>query len=83
MSISEEAMKDFEESVDRLMNKIDSFPKSIDKPLLPEHSNYVEAYLILIKDLNIVLGEDWANRALPEIKSKISSAIANSLRIWI
>lgn len=53
-------------------------------PFLQEQVRHREAYLTLLKDLNVVLGQDWnENLSDTEIKRKINAAIADSLRIWI
>ena len=43
----------------------------------------VEAYLTLIKDLNTILGNNWADTPSEEIKRRINTAIAFSLNIGI
>lgn len=49
----------------------------------PEQARETEAYLQLIKDLNLVLSEEWQSQPEVKIREKISKAIADSLRIYI
>jgi hypothetical protein len=42
-----------------------------------------EAYLQLIKDLNVVLAQEWQTQPEVKIRRGISEAIADSLRIYI
>jgi len=42
-----------------------------------------EAYLQLIKDLNLVLAQEWQTQPEVAIRRAISEAIADSLRIYI
>lgn len=42
-----------------------------------------EAYLQLIKDLNVVLAQEWQTQPEVKIRRAISEAIADSLRIYI
>jgi hypothetical protein len=42
-----------------------------------------EAYLQLIKDLNVVLAQEWQTQPETKIRRGISEAIADSLRIYI
>ncbi len=42
-----------------------------------------EAYLQLIKDLNVVLAQEWQTQPEVKIRRGISEAIADSLRVYI
>ena len=52
-------------------------------PFLSEQVRHREAYLQLIKDLNVTLAQEWSSQPEVKIREKISAAIADSLRIWI
>ncbi len=57
----------------------------IAEPIRPSHlqTRESEAYLQLIKDLNIVLAQEWQTQPEVAIRRGISEAIADSLRIYI
>ncbi len=42
-----------------------------------------EAYLQLLKDLNLILSNKWDDTPSDEIKRRLNAAMADSLRIYI
>ena len=67
------------------MNEPELPRMKIADPPRPSHlqTREAEAYLQLIKDLNLVLAQEWQTQPEVAIRRGISAAIADSLRIYI
>jgi len=66
--------------------RIEQLPRMrIADPPRPSHlqTREAEAYLQLIKDLNVVLAQEWQTQPETQIRRAISNAMADSLRIYI
>jgi hypothetical protein len=52
-------------------------------PFIADQVRQREAYHMLLRDLNMLLGDDWSTQPSEITKGRINKAIGDSLSIWI